>query len=283
MNNKTKTLDVKLENKNSDNYIRKTLVSVLSALNIPSAQDIADKTLQEFHSYKNLKEYEANTHKILENSGLTPQILSQRLDERAEKVYSQIEQYLPKKGSLLDLGCGDGRIGKLIADRKGLEVTLADVYRHQDIGRTGLEFVIVKPDGSIPAEDKKYDAVLESTILHHSNNPINTIQEGKRVTKNDGKIIVIESVYGRKDDTDFGKLSTEKQRLACVFFDHFYNRIMHYNEDPAKKVNVPRKFNTPSGWEGIFKQNGLKQEAVRYLGIDQPLVPEYHVLYVLKK
>lgn len=283
MNNKTKTLDVKLENKNSDNYIRKTLVSVLSALNIPSAQDIADKILQEFHSYRNLGDYEANAHKILENSGLTPQILSQRLDERAEKVYSQIEQYLPKKGSLLDLGCGDGRIGKLIADRKGLEVTLADVYKHQDIDRTGLEFVMVNPDGGIPAANKKYNDVIALTILHHCDNPINTIQEGKRVTKNDGKIIVIESVYGRKDDTDFGKLSAEKQKLACVFFDHFYNRIMHYNEDPAKKVNVPRNFNTSSGWEIIFNQNGLKQEAVRYLGIDQPLVPEYHVLYVLKK
>lgn len=275
--------DAKLQNKNGDNYIRKTLVSVLSALNIPSARDIADKILQEFYSYKNLEDYEANAHKILKAEGLTPQILSQRLDERAEKVYSQIEHYLPKKGSVLDLGCGDGRIGKLIADRKGLEVTLADVYKHQDTDRTGLEFVMVNSGGNIPAENEKYDAVIESTILHHCDNPINTIQEGKRVTKNDGKIIVIESVYGKKDDTDFGKLSAEQQRLACVFFDHFYNRIMHYNEDPAKKVNVPRKFNTPSGWEVIFNQNSLKQEAVRYLGIDQPIVPEYHVLYVLGK
>lgn len=94
---------------------------------------------------------------------------------------------------------------------------------------------------------------------------------------------MIESVYGINDETDFGKLTSEQQFAVNVFFDHFYNRIIHYNDDVTKKVNVPFNFNTPNNWQRVFESKGLEQVAVQYLGIDQCLVPEYHTLHVLNK
>jgi hypothetical protein len=75
----------------------------------------------------------------------------------------------------------------------------------------------------------------------------------------------------------------EQQRKANIFFDHFYNRVLHYSPNPENKVNVPFNFNTPNGWETLFSNCGLKQETLLHLGLDQPTVPEYHTLHVLRK
>ncbi|MDO8626917.1 MAG: hypothetical protein Q7K42_00495, partial [Candidatus Diapherotrites archaeon] len=102
----------------------------------------------------------------------------------------------------------------------------------------------------------------------------------KRVTKKDGRIIVVESVYGLKDydpGLEFGQ-----QLLLNVFFDHFYNRIIHYSEYAENKINVPFNFQTPQNWKKFFAKNGLRQEEVIMLGFDQPTVPEYHTLHILK-
>ena len=78
-------------------------------------------------------------------------------------------------------------------------------------------------------------------------------------------------------------LSAEQQRKINIFFDHFYNRVLHYSKDAKTKVNVPFNFNTPANWEKVFAEFGLKQEGLVHLGLDQPTVPEYHTLHVLKK
>ena len=117
------------------------------------------------------------------------------------------------------------------------------------------------------------------------------LREAHRVTRPAGRIIVIESVYGvghqefpvthHSRVQQYISLSPEQQRRVNIFFDHFYNRVIHFSSDPAQKVNVPFNFNTPERWKQIFERTGLRQEQVVYLGIDQPAVPEYHTLHVL--
>jgi SAM-dependent methyltransferase len=170
----------------------------------------------------------------------------------------------------------------LIATKKSLEVALADVYMHNHIQEIGLPFYPITADGTIAAS-KQYDTTLLLTVLHHADDPIKTLQEAKRLTKEDGRIIIIESVYGITDQTPFGKLSVEKQRLTNIFFDHFYNRVVHYSKNKEHKVNVPFNFSTAEGWRRIFESQGLEQIAYEALGIDQPIVPEYHTLHVLRK
>ena len=40
---------------------------------------------------------------------------------------------------------------------------------------------------------------------------------------------------------------------------------------------------TAGGWEILFKEFGLKTVEMVHLGIDQPIVPEWHVLFVLRR
>jgi len=78
-------------------------------------------------------------------------------------------------------------------------------------------------------------------------------------------------------------LPAEQQRKVNIFFDHFYNRVLHYSKDAKTKVNIPFNFNAPNNWEKIFAKCGLKQETIIHLGLDQPTVPEYHTLHILRK
>jgi hypothetical protein len=96
-----------------------------------------------------------------------------------------------------------------------------------------------------------------------------------RVTKKGGRVIVIESVYGvdgkelpeviGEKIKNYLSLSPEQQRKVNIFFDHFYNRVLHYSKDAKTKVNMPSNFKTLGNWEKIFVENGLKQEKLSIL------------------
>lgn len=239
-------------------------------------------------SCKNVQEYERRAHEALQREGATDAIPA-KLVERARIMHQQIKTHL-SAGSVLDLGCGDARLAQLL-EQDGFTLQLADVYENLNVAKSKLPFKLLGQSETTPFNDSQFDNTLLLTVLHHSDNPIQVIQEARRVTRPDGKIIVIESVYGvdgeelseneRTKAKGYLSLTPEQQRRINIFFDHFYNRVIHYTEDPTKKVNVPFNFNTPEMWESLFEQNGLEQTGVKHLGVDQPLVPEYHTLHIL--
>ncbi|MFH0760858.1 MAG: class I SAM-dependent methyltransferase [Bacteroidota bacterium] len=273
-------------------YIEKTLEKVLGHLGISSleSEEIIRQCLENAASYKRVSDYESVTHKILDRAGVTQEI-PKKLTGRADQIFQQIKPYL-LPGSVLDLGSGDGRVGELCA-KNGYKVLLTDVYKNQNIDNTGLEFKLFQQGEPVPVEDDSFDNTLALTVYHHSSDPVNTIRESCRVTKSNGRVLVIESVYGVTGDVLSGEarekagnylsLSEEQQRTANVFFDHFYNRVIHYSDNPGTKVNVPFNFNTPEGWKRIFENEGFGQEEIIHLGTDQLTVPEYHTLHVLRK
>jgi ubiquinone/menaquinone biosynthesis C-methylase UbiE len=240
-------------------------------------------------NYRKVTEYEFKVHHILEKEGITGRI-PEKLSGRAMVFYNHIRNYLVP-GTVLDLGCGDGKIGKIISTKKH-KVVLADVYKNPNIKKTGLEFRLFRQGERVPARNNDFDNTIILTVLHHSDDSIKTIRESCRVTKPAGRVIAIESVYGvhgkglNADDKrkfrDYLSLSSEQQRKSNMFFDHFYNRVIHYSKDPMTKVNVPFNFNTPENWKRLFEKNGLKQEKLIHLGIDLPIVPEYHTLHILR-
>ncbi|MFH1650362.1 MAG: class I SAM-dependent methyltransferase [Candidatus Woesearchaeota archaeon] len=277
-------------------YILRTLTSVIKNLGIESPNVLAQQVLEIAESSNTIESYEKTTHALLESKGVTADKVAETLSGRADLIYTQIKKYCTGK-TVLDLGCGDGKVGEILA-RSEKTVTLADVYKHPYVDETGLEFILFDQGEEIPTK-KKFDTTLVLTVLHHSSNPLQTLRDAKRLTKKGGKIIVLESVYGIGKDQnannygkcstemadDFKSLNTEDQRFANVFFDHFYNRVIHYSEDAKNKVNVPFNFRQPErkdSWTELFEKEGLNQIALDYLGIDQPSVPEYHTLHVLE-
>ncbi len=239
-------------------------------------------------SYSNVTEYEQSAHAKLAREGIADAIPG-KLAERASIMYGQIKPHL-LTGSVLDLGCGDARLAQLLA-QDGFTLQLSDVYQNPHVAKIGLPFQLSGQSEALPFNDNQFDNTLLLTVLHHSDNPLQVLHEAHRVTRPGGRIIVIESVYGVNDQElsatqhsqvqQYLALTHEQQRRVNIFFDHFYNRVIHYSSDPTQKVNVPFNFNTPDRWKQLFEQTGLKQEQVVFLGIDQPAVPEYHTMHVL--
>lgn len=269
------------------------LTDVLTYLGLPQvkAQSIVNQCLEAASSYKTLEEYEEQANKIINAENITQKI-PDRLTIRATLKANYIMPYL-LDGNMLDYGCGDGQVSQIIAENKGIAATLTDVYQHKNVKDTGLPFKMFKQGEKAPFADAEFSNVLAITVFHHSSNPAQSIKDVARITKPGGRVIVVESVFGvdgkqlppkeQQKIAGYIHLSAEQQRLLNVFFDHFYNRILFYSPNPETKVNVPFNFNTPDNWKQIFDQNGLKQEEVVHLGLDQQIAPEYHTLHILRK
>jgi ubiquinone/menaquinone biosynthesis C-methylase UbiE len=279
--------------KNVKETIGAMLLPVLTYLELPEnkSREIITECLQEAADYLQLEAYEEQAHNILEKEKVTQKI-PEKLYARAAIIYSQIEPYL-LEGDVLDYGCGDGQVAELIAKNKRQQVTITDVYEHPHIKETGLKFVLFKQEAKTPFGNDEFDNTLVVTVFHHCSDPIESIKDVQRVTRKSGRVIVIESVYGvdgkelspamHKKTGEYLALSAEQQRKINIFFDHFYNRVLHYSKESNTKVNVPFNFNTPTDWEKVFAKYGLKQERLIQLGLDQPTVPEYHTLHILRK
>lgn len=274
-----------------ERVISEMFASILSHLEIKKQKSnkIIHECLHHAKTYKKLSDYENQAHQVLEREKVTKKI-PQKLSNRAKIIYKQIKPFV-LRGSVLDLGCGDGKVGELLA-KDGHEVVLADIYKHSNLKNIKLPFKLFRQGEKVPFNNNQFDNTLVLTVYHHSDNPFKTLIETVRVTKPRGRILVIESVYGvrgrylsekeKRKVKNYLSLTREQQRMVNIFFDHFYNRVIHYSKNPKTKVNVPFNFNTPNGWRKLFEKHKLSQEKVIHLGKDQPTVPEYHTLHILK-
>lgn len=259
-------------------HISTTLEELLQTLGHP-APAAATRHILQLAKSQARKSFERTAHEYLRTSGVIPK-LQQELRCRAAQEHAQIKGYV--QGPLvLDYGCGDGEVGRLLAE-EGNQVMLADVYRHPHIDaitRGGNpRFTLIPHTGSTPL-DSQYDTTLLLTVLHHCKDPQATLKEAVQCTREAGKVIVIESVYG-VNDGPLARLSREQQWNSAFFFDRFYNNVI---TDPALGVHTPGNYLTPGGWSRVFRDHGLAEKDRISIGIDLAIVPEYHVLYVLEK
>ena len=87
---------------------------------------------------------------------------------------------LPPCDSLLDVGCGDGRLARAVLEsRAGLQVQGIDVHLRPD-----AEIPVTSFDGvRIPFPANSFDAVMFIDVLHHTTDPMSLLLEAKRVAK----------------------------------------------------------------------------------------------------
>jgi ubiquinone/menaquinone biosynthesis C-methylase UbiE len=92
---------------------------------------------------------------------------------------------IPKDVSVLDVGCGDGLLARLIMDqRSDVEICGIDV-----LVREQTQIPVTEFDGlRIPFPDNSFDAVMFVDVLHHTDDPIALLFEAQRVA---AKAIVI--------------------------------------------------------------------------------------------
>ncbi len=275
--NKIPEIKTILKNGNVKKYIETTLKEVLTYLEIKEIKELVDFAINNASTYQDISDYEKKVHLMFDKKRGTQRI-PVKLSNRAQLMFNQIKNHV-KGRDVLDLGCGDGKVGEILQDIHGRDVILVDVYEHGNISNINLPFGLIKQNKKIPFLDSSFDTTLLLTVLHHSDDPVQVLEEARRVTKKGGRVLIIESVYGVEA---YGALSEEEQRLANIFFDHFYNRIIHYSDFEENKVNVPFNFQTPQNWNTLFKKEGFSVVNTIELGFDQKTVPEFHTLHVLE-
>src|ERR671933_354380 len=87
---------------------------------------------------------------------------------RVRVLSRHIAELVPWGADVVDVGCGDGRIGSLVNELR------------PDVTVTGLDVVVREPtyipvrefDGrSIPLEEDAHDVVMLVDVLHHAEDP----------------------------------------------------------------------------------------------------------------
>lgn len=181
--------------------------------------------------------------------------------KRAQRSFSNIKDFLIGD-KVLDLGAGDGFLGELIQNELGKEVKLIDVM---DYNYSSLPIVIVKPGERLPLEDNEVNTTILYAVLHHAEDPDQVLAEAARVTKN--RIVIVE-----------GYVENLRVTIVNSYFDWFLNRVARDLD-----MDVPYSYRTQAEWEEAFKQLGLELIKAEYWGMEEPIVPEHHVLYVVDK
>lgn len=178
---------------------------------------------------------------------------------RAEKVGRIISRHVIEGQRVLDVGCGDLRIGKAIQKASHAQVAGIDIANHN---QTDLPFTPF--DGCcFPFENDSFDVVLFSFVLHHSRHQEDLLREACRVGKQ--YIILLEDLY----TSQFTLLMTKAHDI-CV------NKLIY------PTMPCPLTFRTRDGWKAVFDSMGLRLTAEERIA-SLPISLQNQVLFKLEK
>ncbi len=138
--------------------------------------------------------------------------------------------YLENRDKVLDIGCGLGRITKMIKD-KGCKTTPLDI---RDLSIVEDISPLIYNGKKIPFADKSFDVSLIVTVLHHTPNPEAILKEAKRVSK---KIVVIEDIYENKLQKYFTFLNDSVLNLEFSGHPHSNMNDLEWKKT-FKKLNL---------------------------------------------
>ena len=143
---------------------------------------------------------------------------------------------LPPSATLLDVGCGDGTISKLIEQTvSGLKVTGVEYSPRADCAVPCIGF-----DGAhLPFEDKSFDGAMFVDVLHHSSDPLAILRDAARVCRS---FILI------------------KDHLAENVFDHWTLRLMDWVGNKPHGVVLPYAYLSERQWKDLYRDAGLTEQ-----------------------
>jgi SAM-dependent methyltransferase len=165
---------------------------------------------------------------------------------RLRVLSEHLVELLPASGRLVDVGCGDGALGKLIGTlRPGLRIAGVDVFV-----RPQTHIPVEAFDGqTLPYPDRSFDAAMIVDVLHHTDAPEVLLAEAARVAP----IVVI------------------KDHLADAPFAVPRLRFMDWVGNARHGVRLPYNYWRKDRWEEAFRALGLTVERWREaLGIYPP-------------
>ena len=100
--------------------------------------------------------------------------------KRLDGLVRHLKEVMPENASVLDVGCGDGRLSALLREKRpDLVVEGIDVLQ-----RDKTWFPVRQFDGrTIPANAVSVDVVMFIDVLHHTDDPYTLLREAIRVAR----------------------------------------------------------------------------------------------------
>jgi SAM-dependent methyltransferase len=155
---------------------------------------------------------------------------------RLRKLVQTITPHIRAGDKVLDVGCGNGTLGKAILDNQACpaEVQIEGLER---VPRGGEPITVHSYDGgTMPFPDNTYDTVIIADVLHHEPEPDALLAECARVAK---RLVII------KDHQIRGVFA--QQRVA----------FMDWAANAPYGVPCLFRYNTPNGWTQTLNRHGL--------------------------
>lgn len=158
-------------------------------------------------------------------------------NRRTRILSERLARAIPGRGSVLDLGCGDGSIAKaLMSIRRDLEIEGVDVMI-----RPRTHIPVTKFDGkTLPFGDQSMDYVMVVDVLHHTDDPAAVLTEACRVARH-GVVI--------------------KDHLLEGFGSGQTLRLMDWLGNRGHDVALPYNYLSRSDWDAAFRRAGCKSKS----------------------
>jgi SAM-dependent methyltransferase len=122
-----------------------------------------------------------------------------------------LKDLIPREGTGLEIGVGTGRFATLLGIKIGVEPakTMADMARQR-----GIDVYEARAE-ALPFDDESFDFVLMVTVMCFLGNPLQALEEIKRVLKPGGHIVI-----GIIDlDSPSGK-DYERKKMTSTFYKY---------------------------------------------------------------
>ncbi len=163
-------------------------------------------------------------------------LLDYTLKNRADLIINAYKIHIVKGSNILDVGCGNGVISKILSDSFDCNVTGTDIL---DYNKVGLDFKQMKGDGELPFGDNSFDVVMFNDMLHHVSKGLQFlfIKEALRIGK---KVLIFEL----------------KPTSYAKFTDWFANKMHNW------KMNIPLTQRTLGEWEAMFNEHKIHFKSV---------------------
>jgi SAM-dependent methyltransferase len=172
--------------------------------------------------------------KLDPRSRLLSEVNTPYYNRRVWVLSRHLAQAIPGRGSVLDIGCGDGQIAlALMRLRPDLKVEGVDI-----VPRPRTLIPVSQYDGTtLPFADRSVDYVTIVDVLHHTTDPTVVLSEASRVARH-GVVI--------KDHLREGFLA----QPTLSFMDWFGNL--------GDGIPMPYNFLSRREWQGAFFKSRLQ-------------------------
>jgi len=171
---------------------------------------------------------------------------------RLRTLVDRILPHLRAGDRVLDVGCGNGTLGRALMDDSRAPKGLV-VEGLERMARGGEPITVhAYPGGRMPFEDGAFDAVIVADVLHHEQDPEALLRECRRVSR---RLVII------KDHQLKGLMS--KARVSFI----------DWAANAPYGVPCLYRYNTPGEWAAVPGNLGLEvAEASGSMKVYPPVV-----------